>query len=412
MSSTLKVTKMACNTQSQRHFNQLTCRVVENQYGTFEGWKKTNSTRKVIEGRRPNSRKINMFFSVTSGVTSPNAQVDKKHQTQGRSHSTKDKDHGLRKVSKSACLADNRKGFSDSRFNITKIFLKCYTCDEECVDDKFTEHLLFGEAVCSICSLRVLSCKQYQEEKMSSTCYHKFKFCRPFRHLFSKISCSISSKNYDKLGSTRATLRVSSYLSKLKSLKLKDPWMSAIIKCKKKLGDFRFQEMHHANANKNDYTVYPYNQRKLQTCRAVPSSKKQKDRFPIPKIYKITKGSPKDSFIKIEKPDTLSSTPNLPQVTQVRETPALIPGASLEPERLDLVVTGFLDTPTDGYYYVSRSAIEECPMCYEELCPSRFSVNVQTFLLTTVCIGCGLTIYIVIDPPDGVAPMVAIVTEK
>ncbi|XP_066967832.1 uncharacterized protein [Macrobrachium rosenbergii] len=37
---------------------------------------------------------------------------------------------------------------------------------------------------------------------------------------------------------------------------------------------------------------------------------------------------------------------------------------------------------------------EECPMCYKVLCPSRFSVNLKTFHLTSRCIGCGLFITI------------------
>lgn len=54
----------------------------------------------------------------------------------------------------------------------------------------------------------------------------------------------------------------------------------------------------------------------------------------------------------------------------------------------------------DGYYLVMYHAIEECPMCYTELCPSRFTLNVRTFLLSTICIGCKLDIYIKIDHPD------------
>ncbi|XP_045619547.2 uncharacterized protein [Procambarus clarkii] len=69
--------------------------------------------------------------------------------------------------------------------------------------------------------------------------------------------------------------------------------------------------------------------------------------------------------------------------------------------------TEFIETPANGHYYVVREAIEECPMCYTVLCPSEFTVNVITFLMTTVCSGCSLTIYIVVESPDGVS----IVTE-
>lgn len=57
--------------------------------------------------------------------------------------------------------------------------------------------------------------------------------------------------------------------------------------------------------------------------------------------------------------------------------------------------------PSSGYYLVVHHAIEECPMCYAELCPSRFTLNVNTFLLSTICTGCELVINIKIDPPNG-----------
>ncbi|XP_042218898.1 uncharacterized protein LOC121864064 [Homarus americanus] len=88
----------------------------------------------------------------------------------------------------------------------------------------------------------------------------------------------------------------------------------------------------------------------------------------------------------------------------------LVIGKDTEPEE-DLS-TEYIETPANGYYYVVRHAIEECPMCYKILCPSRFTVNVETFLMTTICIGCDLTIYIVPELPDGSTPGVSIVTEE
>ncbi|XP_069971694.1 uncharacterized protein [Penaeus vannamei] len=71
-----------------------------------------------------------------------------------------------------------------------------------------------------------------------------------------------------------------------------------------------------------------------------------------------------------------------------------------------------IETPSNGHYLIVRHAIEECPMCYTEFCPSRFTVNINTFLLSTVCTGCDLTVYIVFDPPDGSAPKIVIETES
>ncbi|XP_063614001.1 uncharacterized protein LOC134787198 [Penaeus indicus] len=71
----------------------------------------------------------------------------------------------------------------------------------------------------------------------------------------------------------------------------------------------------------------------------------------------------------------------------------------------------FIETPANGYYLIVRHAIEECPICYTEFCPTRFTVNINTYLLTTVCTGCDLTIYIIFDPPDGSAPKISIETK-
>lgn len=117
-------------------------------------------------------------------------------------------------------------------------------------------------------------------------------------------------------------------------------------------------------------------------------------------------------------------------LTQKKESPPKIwkkkrfykkrkmPKAQIDPEvpeeqkeDEDEFSTEYIETPADGYYYVVRHAIEECPMCYTVLCPSRFTVNVVTFLMTAVCSGCDLTIYIVPELPDGTTPGVSIVTE-
>ncbi|XP_063596529.1 uncharacterized protein LOC134773274 [Penaeus indicus] len=68
-------------------------------------------------------------------------------------------------------------------------------------------------------------------------------------------------------------------------------------------------------------------------------------------------------------------------------------------------------TPSNGYYLIARHAIEECPMCYTELCPSRFTMNISSCFLSTVCVECDLTVYIIFDPPDGSTPKISIETE-
>lgn len=87
---------------------------------------------------------------------------------------------------------------------------------------------------------------------------------------------------------------------------------------------------------------------------------------------------------------------------QRRKRPPIIPDSAeeVEEDEPDLVKEE-VPLPENGYYLMVREAVEECPMCYESLCPSRCSVNMRTFLFTVSCSGCGLLIYIVPDLPDG-----------
>ncbi|XP_066987059.1 uncharacterized protein [Macrobrachium rosenbergii] len=61
--------------------------------------------------------------------------------------------------------------------------------------------------------------------------------------------------------------------------------------------------------------------------------------------------------------------------------------------------------PSDGFYYITKTPIEECPNCYCMLCPLACTVNYRTFLITFNCPDCSLVIYIANDDID-------IITEK
>lgn len=428
MSGTSLTTKMGWDSQEQTLFYQPSWRVPKNRHGIAEGWQDRNASSKLcIEKCISINNNINGFCTSTSDLAFLRAKVDKKRLVLNHSQTVSDNGHrALGNETEPKVPPSDRRDRLDSKSKITKIFLKCYTCGEECVDDHFTGHLFFGEVGCTVCELRVMSCDRFREETLSSTCSHKFKFSRPFKYLHNKISCSLSGRNGDKMHSTRAALRLSSYLSKLKSLKGKEPWSLAILQCKKWLDKLRFQKMLHIfHANKRERTsvtsALSSKEHAPFMSQGVPLTKKPKVSSITSKSYKTSNASKYHTadpsidscFTEGGEPEMLSHSPRLSHKVQMSESVPLSgqnAGESLESQKPELVITGFLDTPTDGYYYVSRRSIEECPMCYEELCPSRFTVNVHTFLLTTVCIDCGLTIYIVFDPPDGSVPKVAIVT--
>ncbi|XP_042884909.1 uncharacterized protein LOC122261380 [Penaeus japonicus] len=354
----------------------------------------------------------------------------------------------------------------------TKTYIRCFTCRKKSTGDRLTKHLIFGEVECALCRLIIIACRTFNEETSSSLssgriCNHQFEFTKPFEHLYVEISQKTKGKNSDKLPAATIAKKFSNYLSKLKSLEMEEPWMSAILLSYERLEVFRFHESYnHKEVNNNEDIPggYPFNDSEPASLslqdECAPSSKGDMDNIIISSPYRISdfsvselrvaEDSPADSLYssadrepesrpRALKPRKTSDSTSEPKATPFERQPsepttptsgpkatphethprkpsgsAPIAGpktrVSSEPRAPELVVTGFLDTPADGYYYVSRRAIEECPMCYAELCPSRFTVNVQTFLLTTVCIGCGLAIYLVFDPPDGSLPKVAIVT--
>ncbi|XP_063595310.1 uncharacterized protein LOC134772282 [Penaeus indicus] len=325
----------------------------------------------------------------------------------------------------------------------TKRYIRCYTCRRKSIESKLTGHLIFGEAECTLCSLNVIACRTFHEETTNSSnkvCNHRFEFNKPFDYLYDELSQNIKRKS-DEAQAIAVANGLATYLSKLGRLEGQEPWMSAILRSREKVKEIQLRgTAPPKELNNNENIPGGYASTHSDVAYSTPFRENGMSVLPI-KLYRVrncdspecsgAKGSPTESLYciaggesvkepRVRKPlreTQPSSAPTLPTETSstsaAQATPhETLPSAGSAPPRNEIVVTGFLNTPADGYYYVSRRALEECPMCYAALCPSRFTVNVQTFLLTTVCIDCGLTIYLVFEPPDGSAPRVAIVTEN
>lgn len=355
-----------------------------------------------------------------------------------------------------------------------KSYIRCHTCRKKSIESKLTGHLIFGEAECTLCSLIVIACRTFQEETSNSpnrVCNHRFEFSKPFDHLYDEISRSTRKMKSDEAQVIAVANGISAYLSKLGRVEAEEPWMSALLRSREKIkeillrgtpcpkelnnnedipGGYALAQSDGACSSpvrengKSDLTVRIFRIRNSDSSESSGTKGSQtRARYSIaggestksPRARKPLPDTQPSSALTLS---TETSSTTGPQATRPREPsgpqatpygtrptgtspstsgPQATPHERLSsarsvPEKNEIVVTGFLDTPPDGYYYVSRRALEECPMCYAALCPSRFTVNVQTFLLTTVCIGCGLTIYLVFEPPDGSAPKVAIVTEN
>ncbi|XP_042893684.1 uncharacterized protein LOC122267662 [Penaeus japonicus] len=353
--------------------------------------------------------------------------------------------------------------------------LKCYTCGVFVKDAHFEEHLFFGESECTRCNLKIIDCQTFVENRIdclmgNSLCSHTLRFTKkPSDYISNRLAQELPFE-WD------TSRRLASYISSLQKLKMIDPWKRAINQCQNFLDgepshvseasegrinasetatDFSFRQetvptYEHESSNlpspslvngdgdlvlSQSYNLEHLNEAveyevahdsPLVTREISPSSSESSGGnnitgsllYPKANIATVSESSVSKNASKGKSSSDISeslSSSNSHKTLKSLKTKSKAEKRSKARNSSKAskdVEKTFLETPSDGYYLVVRRAIEECPMCYTELCPSRFTVNVNTFLLSTVCIGCNLTIYIIFDPPDGSAPKIAIVTEE
>ncbi|XP_047481963.1 uncharacterized protein LOC125034265 [Penaeus chinensis] len=334
-----------------------------------------------------------------------------------------------------------------TKLSLPKNYIYCYTCEKLVKRKKIYKHLLFGKAQCRDCNVMFINCLNFQEITTAftshTTCKHNLSYLHdPFKLLKTRLIHDITPSGCPT-DERHILKKISSYIRELDVVKLRPPWNSAILRCREKLGQISKKKTSTTFPHKPERSQHQENKSQLEVF-------KQKDAI---SMYSTTDGQchsqeqePEEILLtqsynlqhleemveyqvahdycnsEMEKDKDPTKTPNKskpksemkPRKTcqrAERTTTKDISLQSLTNSQKRNAHVRFVKTPEDGYYYVVKKAIEECPMCYMELCPSRFSVNVVTFLMTTVCIGCNLTIYFVQDPPKGEAPTVAIVTE-
>nr|XP_045619285.1 uncharacterized protein LOC123771050 [Procambarus clarkii]XP_045619286.1 uncharacterized protein LOC123771050 [Procambarus clarkii] len=342
----------------------------------------------------------------------------------------------------------------------------CFLCQKTVKADHLGEHLFFGAVRCTHCNREVLNCQSFQLLIVNSimgieSCTHSLRYCYdPFDYIRSRLSDKATSNSSSSFVPMYLLKRLSLYVGSMDSLKNKEPWGPALIQCKKHLSS-EIKSKGHTKSVTNENT----NAGKSKTKLAAKTSKQtsSKDNQSIgggslpPEAKNVARqvtcstlinqngfGSraSEDAVVDL----LLSQNYDLEQLEQAVEYVEVTGHSKLQNSSLSrkpekkprpykkrkqidksllspLVIgkdqpedeemcTEFIETPANGYYYVVRKAIEECPMCYTVLCPSEFTVNVETFLMTTICSGCDLTIYIVLDSPDGSVTGVSIVTEE
>lgn len=344
---------------------------------------------------------------------------------------------------------------AETKLPAPKNYIYCYTCEKLVKRKKIYKHLLFGKAQCRECNVMFINCFNFQEITTAftshTTCKHNLCYLHdPFKLLKTRLIHDITPTG-SPADERHILKKISSYIRQLDVVKLRPPWNSAILRCREKLGRITKKksgtifphkpERSQHQENKSQLEVFKqkdaisaystadrpchsqeqlqsvlntqdtepeeilltqsYNLQHLeemveyQVAHDYCNSEMEKDKNPIQTANKSNPKTKRKKTCRRTERTTTKDTPLL-QLTNSQRRKANL---------------RFVKTPEDGYYYVVKKAIEECPMCYMELCPSRFSVNVVTFLMTTVCTGCNLTIYFVQDPPKGEAPTVAIVTE-
>lgn len=344
-------------------------------------------------------------------------------------------------------------GAYDSKFSgvttIKEKIMVCDPCGQKTTEEESAGHLLFGGVECTECRLQLRTCEDFRKRKEGRCSYthdsnHIFQFCKDFGSFHEKTSPRKSGNQSPVLQ------KLSFHANKQESLRNTASWISTInngTSCQDNVteiymdytpvnqesglgavessdkaersilqdqeGEFgdvlllesysldHVEEMVEYHVAKNDSTdciileeVKP--QKCTQANRSLclfelPDDLKTKRETKLetcPEDWKIGGG-----YHDSKKGIKLEVKPK--QNTDIFDSPAKV---KREPKQEFPIHPKFMETPSDGYYYLGHEAIEECPMCYAALCPSRFTVNARTYVLTTVCTDCNLPIYLMIDP--------------
>lgn len=290
-------------------------------------------------------------------------------------------------------------------------YVKCFLCEGLIKEDHFSEHLLFGSVKCSTCNIRFTNCQSFQvwttEYALGNVyCNHDFTYTGdPAMYLITKLSQSQSENLLEKILSTKL---LENYINKLKSLEDRSPWQHAIRVCKDFLSfnPATCLELNERENNGRNEDVFGIGKRNVLNS-AITENDWTNDRINVSspieeecsggilsQDYNLEQLEEATEFVKVPE-NCFYTTESQSQKTTGKKQRT----KKLKNKNATLMSEGdepleFVKIPINGFYYVSTKPVEECPNCYEKLCPSQFTVNVLTFLMTTICVECNLTVYI------------------
>ncbi|XP_066986889.1 uncharacterized protein [Macrobrachium rosenbergii] len=339
----------------------------------------------------------------------------------------------------------------------------CFVCDREIAYEYLSEHLLVGHVKCMRCSVVFTSCKCFQEWTVErdigmSVCNHLLQYLGDPWEILNVCHAKEISSDSSPCFTGEVENKVHAYLELIKSLRNRYPWkelFSSEQKSRPKSLEVPKENVEsvdldsscnvqdettavNSDENSRDFSgghvseehatvetdVYEFSETVSETgavnCSSksltlsTPEKKMTQDNVKSNDLQKSTKGELTRNCLYSEKgyQGLKMSSDHLLKVKKRR--------AGLDhnkPKRKVLVSqtrksTKFIDTPSDGFYYIAKDSVKECPNCYTLIRPEDFAVNIVTFLMTAICSDCGLTIYIVENQSDDSGcPRVRIVTD-
>lgn len=348
---------------------------------------------------------------------------------------------------------------SKSRLSLGRVVkvLRCHVCLSTVKEDHFHNHLFFGAIRCELCFTICQNCRDLEwisaeAEAGNNKCQHKFAYCEdPYEYILPRLC---GSDDHDIVGSSTLphNLRVlQNYLTKLVGLQLREPWSSALRTCKKQLlrvytrsdsepsVEVHFQQdplplpstmedVHNKSTQEerdklnNDISATLGRSRSPSPARRDSGeSGDSDDGLLLTQSYDLQHLEQEVEYVELEnsrvlleqsfeeklhqsrKPKKRRKTSNHKRTNRFSQPKKRTPSPMHQSqEEEDNLVMEEVELPEDGYYLMVREALEECPICYEALCPSMCTVNIRTFLFTVRCPECSLIIYMVPDLPDGI----------
>ncbi|XP_068231185.1 uncharacterized protein [Palaemon carinicauda] len=305
-----------------------------------------------------------------------------------------------------------------AELNQIPMYVKCFTCYRIIKEEDFHKHLLFGHVKCSVCNAAFRDCSSFQVTKKEFArgnvlCKHMFYYCKdPVDYLIKTLSLGNIGNLHDfSCSAIRAKLMIKIYIEKLKSLENQQPWAQAIASCKEYMNGDESGEI--TNDIEHSQLCISLRENRNNDCHEIPERKKCTE-VVLSQDYDISLLEKTTEFVKVLEPSVEILTTPVKETSPVKETLPLKETSPAKEKKIektrqkspesqessDEESIEFVPIPSDGFYYVSVKPIEECPNCYEVLCPSRFTVNVENFLMTVICEGCNLTIYITSAAPE------------